>query len=260
MATLDGHPGRSNEDFVGVVPNGAVLVDGAGVPNAGHLCRHGVAWYAHRLGGALLAALPQEPERPLAAILTDAITTITDLHRDSCEVTNASSPFAAVAILRAGPDRVEHLVLGDACAVLAMRDGSLLVTEDRREAEVMGRFEGRLAAAPEGGEAYRAVLDEMRACRNAPGGYWVAKDDPVAAAHGFTGSAAAQEVASAALLSNGAARLVVPFAVADWAEVMTVLDTAGPAALIERVRAEETRREYATDDATAVHCTAFQGR
>ena len=33
------------------------LVDGAGITGAEDLCRHGTAWYAHRLGTTLLARL-----------------------------------------------------------------------------------------------------------------------------------------------------------------------------------------------------------
>lgn len=57
MATSAGHAGRSNEDFVGAVPAAAVLLDGAGIPGAESICHHGVAWYTHRLGGALLGLL-----------------------------------------------------------------------------------------------------------------------------------------------------------------------------------------------------------
>ncbi len=46
-----------NEDFTGAVPTAAVLIDGAGIPGTESICRHGVAWYAGRLGGSLLSLL-----------------------------------------------------------------------------------------------------------------------------------------------------------------------------------------------------------
>ena len=49
--------GRANEDFTGAIPTAAVLIDGAGIPGAESVCRHGVAWYASRLGGSLLNLL-----------------------------------------------------------------------------------------------------------------------------------------------------------------------------------------------------------
>ena len=49
--------------YTGAVPAAAVLVDGAGIPGADSLCRHGVAWYAGRLGGGLLSLLSLAPDR-----------------------------------------------------------------------------------------------------------------------------------------------------------------------------------------------------
>ena len=57
MATSAGEAGRPNEDFAGAVPGAAVLLDGAGIPGTESICSHGVAWYTHRLGGALLGRL-----------------------------------------------------------------------------------------------------------------------------------------------------------------------------------------------------------
>ncbi|HEY1179012.1 MAG TPA: hypothetical protein VGF17_22900, partial [Phytomonospora sp.] len=57
-SAISGKPGRGNEDFAGAVPSAAVVLDGAGgVTGAADVCRHGVAWYTHRLGATLLGLL-----------------------------------------------------------------------------------------------------------------------------------------------------------------------------------------------------------
>ena len=55
-----GKPGWPNEDFVAAVPTAAVLLDGAGIAGTESICRHGVAWYTHRLGGVLLGRLSRD--------------------------------------------------------------------------------------------------------------------------------------------------------------------------------------------------------
>jgi hypothetical protein len=90
MATRPGHPGRANEDFVGAVPGAVVLLDGAGIRGSEHLCRHGTAWFAHRLGTALLARLPASAD--LAALLAESISEVAALHHDTCDLADPSSP------------------------------------------------------------------------------------------------------------------------------------------------------------------------
>src|SRR5690606_24582782 len=94
---------------------------------------------------------------------------------------------------------------------------------------------------------------DLRAHRNRPGGFWVAKDDPGAAAEAVTGTCPASGLAGAALPSNGASR-VVDFGLADWAEVMAVRTASGPAEIIRRVRQAEARDQVPPDDATIAHC------
>jgi len=100
LATSAGHPGRTNEDFVGAVPGAVVLLDGAGIPGAESLCRHGVAWYTHRLGGSLLGRLSRGGAPSLVSVLADAIDQLAGEHRSTCDLADPSSPQATVAILR----------------------------------------------------------------------------------------------------------------------------------------------------------------
>lgn len=91
-ATSAGHVGRPNEDFVGDVPGAVVLLDGAGIPGTETICRHGVAWYSHTLGAALLERLARERGSDLVATLADAIDEVAGHHRHTCDLANPSSP------------------------------------------------------------------------------------------------------------------------------------------------------------------------
>ena len=133
MATSAGKAGRPNEDFVGAVPGAAVLLDGAGIPGTESICSHGVAWYTHRLGGALLGRLSRDDGRDLAAILATAIGEIAADHRDTCDITNPSSPQATVAMVRAHRGRLDYLLLADSFLVLDQVDGGPQVITDERE-------------------------------------------------------------------------------------------------------------------------------
>jgi hypothetical protein len=254
-----GRAGRANEDFIGAVPAAAVLVDGAGIPGTESICRHGVAWYASRLGGNLLSLLSLAQDRSLPAVLADAIEQVTDGHRDTCDVANRISPSATVAILRLSDDLIEYLVLGDAYVVLDKADSAPLVVSDPREVVISRSYEPALEAVAEGSDEYHRILSDLRSNRNQPGGFWVAKDDPRAADEAVTGSCPISELTDvgAVLLSNGASGIVDRFGLTDWPGVMTVLASSGPEEIIRRVRQAEAHHAVAADDATIAHCTAF---
>lgn len=266
MASGAAWDGRANEDFTGAVPTAAVLIDGAGIPGSESVCRHGVAWYAGHLGGSLLGLLSLTGDRSLSALLAEAIEEVTDHHRNTCDVTDPISPSATVAVLRVSGGQsggqsgghVEYLVLGDSFLVLDRAHGEPLVVSDPREVIISGEYEPALEAAADSNEHQR-LLRDLRAHRNRRGGFWVAKDDPRAADEAITGSCPISELTGAALLSNGAARIVDPFRLADWPEVLDVSASCGPAEIIRRVRQEEVRLSVAADDATIAYCTELGG-
>jgi hypothetical protein len=253
-----GRTGRVNEDFVGAVPTAVVLTDGAGGVSGGELvCRHGVAWYASRLGGRLLGLLSPETDRTLPALLAEAIEDVAQSHRVTCDLSDPRSPWATVTILRLSGGRADYLVLGDSFLLLD-RAGGPLVVSDPRELAIAQPYQSALDAAAEGSAEYEQARREgiatMRATRNRPGGYWVAKEDPRAADEAITGSCPLAELAGAALLSNGASRIVDRFSLADWPEVLATLASSGPAAIIRRVRVAEASQAVAADDATIAYC------
>ncbi|MEV1328493.1 hypothetical protein AB0J20_02815 [Micromonospora costi] len=264
MATSAGTPGRPNEDFVGAVPGAVVLLDGAGIPGTGSICAHGVAWYTRRLGAALLARLSRDGGRALTAILATSIDEVTAAHRGTCDVTHPASPQATVAIVRSCRGSLEHLVLADCTVVLGPLGGCPQVVTDEREVTNQRICAEPLRGIARGTPAYdrvRAACSEaLRARRNQPGGYWIAKDDPRAAEEAVTGSRPLDDLSRVALLSNGASRIVSPYGLTDWAGVLELLDAHGPADVVRRIREAEARPGAAPDapvpdDATVAHCT-----
>ena len=211
MATSPGHPGRSNEDFVAASTDVVLLVDGAGIPRTESICRHGVAWYAHTLGAALLVGLTRVETDPVGA-LADAIDQVAAQHRHTCDIANPSSPQATVAMVRAGADRVDYLVLADVFVVLDPIEAAPVVVTDPREVGVRDAcsalLQGLPVGTPEIDRVRSGVVEALRARRNQPGGYWVAKDDPHAATEAVTGTAQLHDLNGVALLSNGASRIV----------------------------------------------------
>ena len=264
MATSAGRAGRPNEDFVGAVPGAAVLLDGAGIPGTESICSHGVAWYTHRLGGALLGRLSRDDGRDLAAILASAIDETAAEHRDTCDLTNPGSPQATVVIVRAHRGRLDHLLLADSFLVLDQVRGGPQVRTDEREVTARRVCSAPLDGVPRGTREYDRIRDScveaLRARRNQPGGYWIAKDDPRAAEEAVTGSRPLDDLNGVALLSNGASRIVSPYGLTDWSGVADLLGAHGPAEVIRRVRQAEAGARGGPDapvpdDATVAHCT-----
>jgi hypothetical protein len=176
-------------------------------------------------------------------VLADGIGEVAGRHPE-CDLRNPSSPQATVAIVRVGESRVDHLVLADAYVLLD--DGHAGVVTDPREVDVRREV---LAA-----HADRAsVIEAFRARRNQPGGYWIAKDDPAAAAEAVTGSTPLTTLAGVAVLSNGVRRLVDPYAHTDWPGLLHLLRSSGPEEALRRVRAAEPRHGLDPDDATAAY-------
>jgi hypothetical protein len=270
MATSAAKAGQPNEDFTGAVPGAAVLLDGAGIPGTESICCHGVAWYTHRLGGALLGYLSGDDGQGLAAILASAIADIAADHRTTCDITNPSSPQATVMILRVDGDHADFAALADSYLIFDRSDGLPQLITDEREVAARGLCSQVLDRVPRGTPDYdralEAYIEALRARRNQPGGYWIAKENPRAAAEAVTGSTPVRDLAGAALLSNGASRIVDPYGLADWAGALNLLRAKGPAEIIRRVRDAEASGSRddghpgaeAADDATAAYCTSLR--
>ncbi|MCK9930755.1 protein phosphatase 2C domain-containing protein [Frankia sp. Mgl5] len=239
-------PGRVNEDAVAVGDGWAFILDGA-TARAGVVsgCVHDVRWLASTLAGELAQRLlsSQQTLPALPDLLAESIQATRRQHGPDCDLSNPDSPSSTAVIARWTSDEFEYLVLADSPLILDLGGTIRPIIDDR------------IAHLPD----YSA--DGVARSRNQPGGFWVASTNPDAAYQAVTGSAPAEEVHRAALLSDGASRLVEQFGVLDWLGLMDLLDKSGPAELIRRTRAAERaeapemsarRQEKRHDDATAI--------
>lgn len=165
--------------------------------------------------------------------------------------------------LRQVEGEIQSLVLADSVLILVPQDGNALVTSDTREAAVGARFRGDMDALPSGSpehaEQLRRYIETMRDYRNRTDGFWVASSSPEAAKEAITSTIEASAIRIAILLSDGASRLTDRFGLASWQELTAIVNSAGPEALIGRVRDAENSdpeghrwpRGKSHDDATA---------
>jgi hypothetical protein len=260
-------PGAAvNEDAVAVTDRVVVLLDGASVPHGLEIgCRHGTAWYVGQLGTELLGQLTGQPDQLLTDALASAIQAVASLHADTCQLDHPGGPSAAVALLREADQTVDYLVLADTTILLDEPAGIQVISDDRlaqvavTEHSAMHR---EATGSPTHQRRYADLVTELRRHRNQAEGYWVASSTPDAAYHALTGSVPRLALRRAALLSDGATRLVDRFGVMAWPGLFDVLDREGPYSLILQTRAVESSdpegrrwpRSKRHDDATAVLC------
>jgi hypothetical protein len=265
FATRPAPRGGPNEDFVAATNEAVVVLDGLSVPKGMDTgCIHGTPWYVQQLGTRLLVKVTGMPVIPLDDALADAIAEVTALHADTCDLGHPGTPAATVAILRT-LGFVQHLVLSDASIVFDTTRNGIEVVQDDRVTNTAANQERSVLAA-HASSAQRAglrreMIEERRTARNTLDGYWVASTDPIAASHAIVGAHRPGQVQQAAVLTDGARRLV-DFELADWPTVFKLLDEQGPDELLGRVRdAENSDRECAIwprskpyDDAAVAYC------
>jgi hypothetical protein len=255
----------SNEDFIGATASAVVVIDGASVPpELGTGCRHGTAWFARQLGTQLLALLTTQADRSPADSLEQAITNVAALHADTCDLGHPGSPSATVAILREQPGCIDYLVLGDTTILLEEPAGIRVVTDDRLENVAAGQHSAmhqHATGSADHDRSFAELVTEQRRHRNHPDGFWVASTDPAAAQHALTDIVPREGLRRAAVLSDGATRLVDRFGLLEWPSFLHVLAEQGPDAIIQQVRAAEASdpdgqrwpRGKRHDDATAAY-------
>ncbi|MDW5329546.1 protein phosphatase 2C domain-containing protein [Plantactinospora sp. KLBMP9567] len=244
-------PGGTNEDALVAGADFAVVIDGATAePDTDPGCVHGVRWFAVSVASELGRLLTGDAARalPLADVLHRALDAVGRSHAHTCDLTNPCSPSGTVAMVRTGAGGIEYLVLGDAAFVAEEERGEVRVVSDDR----IRRFDDRPWAA-------------LRQVRNVPDGFWVAGSRPEAAHHAITGALPLARLSRAALLTDGASRLVERYGW-GWPALLDLLETHGPADLIAQTRAAERATPpgsfpgKAHDDATAVLCRFPGGR
>ncbi|MFF8556545.1 hypothetical protein ACF058_27415 [Streptomyces sp. NPDC015501] len=269
MASTQGI-GAANEDTVHASPTGVVVLDGLSAPKDLPMgCIHGTPWFVRQLGTSLLNLIGDN-NVTLRDALRAAISEVNDLHRDTCALDQDAVPASTVAMIRERGDVLDYLVLSDNVLVLDLGDDVRAVV-DKRVEEVAGE-EMRAAlrgptGTPEHAARVSALVTVQRRLRNRPGGYWVAATDSAAADEAITGTVALTQVRQAALLTDGASRLVDTFGTLGWEQLLELLSTEGPSALIARTREAELAdpagerwpRFKRSDDATAAYvCFGLQ--
>jgi hypothetical protein len=274
FSSIPAKPNQPNEDFIAATSDAVVLLDGAGTPTGSESgCVHGVAWFVRRLGTALLSSMTRNDGSDPVECLAASIGEVRSLHDNTCDLGHPGSPSATVVALKVREHTLDYLVLADSVLVLDLSTELRVVTDDH-EAQIGEQFRMQMDALPNGTpqheRAHREYVESLRAHRNRPGGFWVASTEPEAAMEALTGSMPRMQVRAAAVLSDGASRLVDRFGLATWEEVLKTLDTRGPRELLRQVRDAENSdldgsrwpRGKAHDDATVAYCSDIndQGR
>ncbi|MEU4605124.1 protein phosphatase 2C domain-containing protein [Kribbella sp. NPDC023972] len=237
----DRRPPAVNEDLVLSGPDFVVVLDGATAPKGVDSgCRHTVAWLVAQLGAQLTVPLLARSTAPLPELLADAIATVGVGHAGTCDLANPDSPSSTVAMIRVGPNTVEHLVLADSPVVMRSPTGKVSVHSD-----------DRIDLLPE------YSVEAISRLRNQPGGFWVASTEPGAAYEAVTGTTDRADAEVVAVLTDGAARYAERYG-HTWDDLVDVLTSSGPRTLVERVwthdadASPDSFRGKRYDDATAV--------
>lgn len=259
-ASEPGSPGRANEDWAFTTPNVIAVMDGA-TARTDTGCKHGVAWFSNQLGAAVVRRA-SDPDESLTDALAGAIADVAALH-PGCDLTHPGTPSAAAAVVRVAGDTIEYLVLGDVTVVAEVGGGVQSVSDDR-VSQTAAAERAEADRYPIGSPEKQAAMLRMKhvelAAKNRDAGYWVAETNPEAAQHALTGEFNLASVTRLAVLTDGAARALT-FGLLTATDVLDLLDTSGPARLIDQVRATEQQdptgvrwaRNKQSDDATAVY-------
>lgn len=226
-------------------------------------CTHGTPWYVRQLGSRLIN-LGDDTILPLTEALRRSINEVNALHVDTCDLEQDAVPASTVVMLRERMDDLDYLVLSDSALLLEHDDGNVHTIVDKRVEDVAREAMATALQEPVGSashaEAVSRLVGTQRQLRNAPDGYWIASTAPEAADHAITGTVPLRHVRQAALVTDGASRLV-DYEVLTPVQLLDVLQAEGPIGLITRTR--EAEREDASgtrwprfkisDDDTAAH-------
>jgi hypothetical protein len=163
----------------------------------------------------------------------------------------------------------EFLVLSDTTIVFDCYAGLQVISDDSVETVATAEIHASRAChagTAEHAERLRDLIAAQRRLRNTTDGYWLAGSQPEAAEHAIAGSIKLSDVRRAAVLTDGAARLVEPFRATDWNGLLDILTSDGPRQLLRQLRRIEASDPHArrwpryklSDDATVAYLTHTQ--
>jgi hypothetical protein len=213
----DGNP-RPTEDYVAVLGNAVLLLDGATSTNP-NLPPGG--WYANLLVTRLSAELTAAPGADLGDVLAKAIADVAAAH----DLTPGNAPSSTVSIVRWTEDRVDGLVLADSPIVAFEHTYPDVLADDRL---VSLRNNGMLRTGA-----------DVRSRRNADGGFWVAEADPAAAGQAIRRSWPRESVTAMLLASDGVSVGVDEYHLFDWPQALKMARERGTQAVLDAVRTAE---------------------
>jgi hypothetical protein len=213
----DGNP-RPTEDYVAVLGNAVLLLDGATSTNP-DLPPGG--WYANLLVRRLSDELTAAPDADLGDVLAKAIANVAGAH---C-LTPGNAPSSTVSIVRWTEDRVDGLVLADSPIVAFEHTYPDVLADDRL---VSLRNNGKLRTGA-----------DVRSRRNADGGFWVAEADPAAAGQAIRRSWPRESVTAMLLASDGVSVGVDEYHLFDWPQALRIAREQGTQAVLDAVRTAE---------------------
>ncbi len=260
-SSLAGSTSKANEDWVGSGNGIYAVLDGA-TSRTETGCVHGVAWFAERLGDAILE-FAGDDSISLSDALAQAILAVAGQHQE-CDLKHPGSPSAAVAVVRIR-EGIEYLVLGD--ITLVVNEGrAVKAISDQRVSATARAARDEADRFPIGAPEKQAALLRMKAgelaAKNHEGGYWIATSEPSGVPYALTGVLPLAGVRELAMFTDGAARIVDLFKAEAWPDVLRELqDEGGAASLIHQVRAledsdplgERWPRNKKSDDASILY-------
>lgn len=226
------HP-PAGADRVIIAPSAVIVLDGASAFGPAAVSP---AAYADRLGTELASAIAASPDTPLPVILATAISATAS----ALDQRDDHGPSSTVAIARVSDGSADLLVLGDSYIAYRSAGTAAVHTDDRLdrlELPESRRYRDRLAAGSGYDATHAATLRDLqagqRACRNAPGGYWIASANPEAAAHAITLTVPAASLDWIVLATDGAIDTARYLGLDDW-EVIANFDQAALSAFLQR--------------------------
>ncbi|MFB7763578.1 hypothetical protein [Streptomyces xiamenensis] len=262
-ASVPGSSTVENQDGFYSTRTMAIVLDGLSVPAGLPMgCRHSTPWLVHQIGTGLISRA-EGAEVSLATALAATIEAVNDLHGESCDLSRGTVPASTAVILRQRGEHLDYLVLSDSVLLLDIGDELKVVTDNRVEDVARESMKSALSS-PIGTREHAEKVSELvrvqQGLRNVEAGYWVASTAPEAASQAITGTVSLSRVKRAALLTDGATRLVDTFSHLTWSQLFQVLEDSGPSALISKTREQEDAdpegvrwpRFKKSDDATAL--------
>lgn len=266
-------PGKMvNEDSFSVSKRHLLVIDGASGLYGQHVTAEAsdARWLALR-GAEEYGRLLQERDDPMPRLCREACLTIQKefLSLLPPDAGQDAYPSAGVAAVRLTGDRLEYYSLGDLTILLRFRDGHVERIHDQTLTDLdNGVIREMVRLARERGEhvsqqrlRVQELLQRNRRLRNHPGGYWIFDPAAVGAERGLYGSFPAEEIRTAALLSDGFADAVPLYGLEpDYDRFLARLEAEGPEAVCRVLRViqqadpglDRYPRFKLADDATVV--------